>query len=166
MRYAKINPNDVANGEGICVSLFVQGCPHRCKGCFNPETWDFDGGFEFTDREMNYILEALGLFKIQRNFSVLGGEPMASSNRIEVHYILSQVRKYFPNIKIYIWTGYYLEDLLKEKDPITNKILDLVDYIIDGPFEEDKKDLTLKLRGSSNQRIWDLTNKENYVIIK
>lgn len=166
MRYAKINPNDVANGEGICVSLFVQGCPHRCKGCFNPETWDFEGGFEFTDREMNYILEALGLFKIQRNFSVLGGEPMASSNRVGVHYILSQVRKYFPNIKIYIWTGYYLEDLLKEKDPITNKILDLVDYIIDGPFEEDKKDLTLKLRGSSNQRIWDLTNVKNCDIIK
>lgn len=166
MRYAKINPNDVANGEGICVSLFVQGCPHRCKGCFNPETWDFDGGFEFTDREMNYILEALQTCYVKRNFSILGGEPMASSNRIEVHYILSRVRKYFPNIKIYIWTGYYLEDLLKEKDPITNKILDLIDYIIDGPFEEDKKDLTLKLRGSSNQRIWDLTNKENYVIIK
>lgn len=166
MRYAKINPNDVANGEGICVSLFVQGCPHRCKGCFNPETWDFEGGFEFTDREMNYILEALGLFKIQRNFSILGGEPMASSNRVGVHYIISQVRKYFPNIKIYIWTGYYLEDLLKEKDPITNKILDLVDYIIDGPFEEDKKDLTLKLRGSSNQRIWDLTNVKNCDIIK
>ena len=164
MRYAKINPNDVANGEGICVSLFVQGCPHRCKGCFNPETWDFEGGFEFTDREIKYIIEALGLFKIQRNFSILGGEPLAQENRETVLEIIKEVRKYYKGIKIYVWTGYYLESIVNE--PIIKEIISLVDYIIDGPFEEDKKDLTLKLRGSSNQRIWDLTNIENYDIIK
>lgn len=164
MRYAKINPNDVANGEGICVSLFVQGCPHRCKGCFNSETWDFEGGFEFTDREMNYILEALGLFKIQKNFSILGGEPLAPGNRETVLEIIKEVRKYYKGIKIYVWTGYYLESIANE--PNIKEIISLADYIIDGPFEEDKKDLTLKLRGSSNQRIWDLTNTENYDIIK
>ena len=156
MKYAKINPNDVANGEGICVSLFVQGCPHRCKGCFNPETWDFEGGAEFTNREMNYILEALGLFKIQRNFSILGGEPLAPENRETVLEIIKEVRKYYKEIKIYLWTGYKLAEISHE--PYIRDIISLVDYIIDGPFEEDKKDLKLKLRGSSNQKIWDLTN--------
>ena len=155
MRYAKINPNDVANGEGICVSLFVQGCPHRCKGCFNPETWDFEGGFEFTDREMNYILEALTLSGVQRNFSILGGEPLAPWNKETVLKIIKTVREKYKDIKIYLWTGYELDRL---KDPLIEEIMLLVDYIIDGPFEEDKKDLTLKLRGSSNQKIWDLTN--------
>jgi anaerobic ribonucleoside-triphosphate reductase activating protein len=155
MRYAKINPNDVANGEGICVSLFVQGCPHRCKGCFNPETWDFEGGFEFTDREMNFILEALTANGVQRNFSVLGGEPLAPWNKETVLEIIKTVREKYKDIKIYLWTGYELDRL---KDPLIEEIMFLVDYIIDGPFEEDKKDLTLKLRGSSNQKIWDLTN--------
>ena len=156
MRYAKIKPNDVANGEGICVSLFVQGCPHRCKGCFNPETWDFDGGFEFTDREMHFILEALVANKVQRNFSILGGEPLAPENRKTVLEIIKEVRKYYKEIKIYLWTGYKLAEISHE--PYIRDIISLVDYIIDGPFEEDKKDLTLELRGSSNQKIWDLTN--------
>lgn len=163
MRYAKINPNDVANGEGICVSLFVQGCPHRCKGCFNPETWDFEGGFEFTDREMNFILEALIANGVQRNFSVLGGEPLAPWNKETVLEIIKTVREKYKDIKIYLWTGYKLDRL---KDPLIEEIMLLVDYIIDGPFEEDKKDLTLKLRGSSNQKIWDLTNVKNCDIIK
>lgn len=156
MRYAKINPNDVANGEGICVSLFVQGCPHRCKGCFNPETWDFEGGFEFTDREMNFILEALCINGVQRNFSILGGEPLAPENIETVYNIIKKVRSAFPEIKIYLWTGYCLDKI--SYYPLAKKIILMVDYIIDGPFEENKKDLTLKLRGSSNQKIWDLTN--------
>lgn len=165
MRYAKINPNDVANGEGVCVSLFVQGCPHRCKGCFNPETWDFEGGSEFTDREMNLILEALTANGVQRNFSILGGEPLAPSNRAVVLDIIETVRRAFPDIKIYLWTGYRLTDFTyKDKDILA--IMFLVDYIIDGPFEEDKKDLTLELRGSSNQVIWDLTCPNKYDIIK
>ena len=164
MRYAKINPNDVANGEGICVSLFVQGCPHRCKGCFNPETWDFKDGFEFTYNEMKFIIDALRANGVQRNFSILGGEPLAPKNRETVWAIIQEIRSLFPDIKIYLWTGYYLENL--RKDPWVGDIMSWVDYIIDGPFEEDKKDLTLKLRGSSNQRIWDLTNIENYDIIK
>ena len=165
MRYAKINPNDVANGEGICVSLFVQGCPHRCKGCFNPETWDFDGGFEFTDREMNYILEALAANGVQRNFSILGGEPLAPENRETVLEIIKTVREHYKDIKIYLWTGYKLNEFTR-KDKEILPIMFLVDYIIDGPFEEDKKDLTLELRGSSNQCIWDLTILNKYDIIK
>ena len=165
MRYAKINPNDVANGEGICVSLFVQGCPHRCKGCFNPETWDFDGGAEFTDREMNFILEALYANGVQRNFSILGGEPLAPENRETVLEIIKEVRKHYKNIKIYLWTGYKLNEFTR-KDKEILPIMFLVDYIIDGPFEEDKKDLTLELRGSSNQCIWDLTIPNKYDIIK
>lgn len=164
MRYAKINPNDIANGEGVCVSLFVQGCPHRCKGCFNPETWDFGGGEEFTLNTMKEIMEALDANGIQRNFSILGGEPLAPANRDTVLNIIKTIKLLNKEIKIYIWTGYYLESIANE--PNIKEIISLADYIIDGPFEEDKKDLSLKLRGSSNQRIWDLTNIENYDIIK
>jgi anaerobic ribonucleoside-triphosphate reductase activating protein len=164
MRYAKINPNDIANGEGVCVSLFVQGCPHRCKGCFNPETWDFGGGEEFTLNTMKEIMEALDANGIQRNFSILGGEPLAPANRDTVLNIIKTIKFLNKEIKIYVWTGYYLESIANE--PNIKEIISLADYIIDGPFEEDKKDLSLKLRGSSNQRIWDLTNIENYDIIK
>ena len=164
MRYAKINPNDIANGEGVCVSLFVSGCPHRCKGCFNPETWDFDYGAEFTLNEMKFIIEALDANGVQRNFSVLGGEPLAPANRETVLNIIKTIKLLKKDIKVYLWTGYYLENIANE--PLIKDIMLLADYIIDGPFIEDQKDLTLKLRGSSNQRIWDLTNIENYDIIK
>ncbi|MBC6695228.1 anaerobic ribonucleoside-triphosphate reductase activating protein [Terrisporobacter mayombei] len=155
MRYSAIKPNDVANGDGVCVSLFVQGCHHHCKNCFNQSTWDFNGGKEFTSKELEYIKECINKNGVMRNFSVLGGSPFAPENIDTVLYICDEVKKSFPDIKIYVWTGYLYEDLISKygKDIFKN-----IDILIDGKFEEDKKDLSLKLRGSSNQRIIDLKN--------
>lgn len=151
VKFAAINKNDFINGEGVCVSLWVQGCPHHCKGCHNPEQWDFNGGNEIDiDILINEILIAIEANGIQRNFSILGGEPMAQRNISNTLYILKQVKKHFPNIKTYVWTGYTIEELLS----LYNKeILQNIDTLIDGRFILAERDITLKLRGSKNQRI-------------
>lgn len=150
MRYADIKPNDSVNGEGVCVSLFVQGCNNFCEGCFNKETWDFNGGKPFGGRELQYIKCLLTANGIKRNFSVLGGEPLHSNNIKEVTTIINEIKTFDNSIKVYVWTGYLYEDLLKKYG---EKIFKNIDVLIDGKFEEDKKDITLKLRGSKNQRI-------------
>ena len=151
VKFAAINKNDFINGEGVCVSLWVQGCPHHCKGCHNPEQWDFNGGNEIDiDILINEILIAIEANGIQRNFSILGGEPMAQKNISNTLYILEQIKKHFPNIKTYVWTGYTIEELLS----LYNKeILQNIDILIDGRFILEERDITLKLRGSKNQRI-------------
>ena len=151
VKFAAINKNDFINGEGVCVSLWVQGCPHHCKGCHNPEQWDFNGGNEIDiDILINEIVIAIEANGIQRNFSILGGEPMAQRNISNTLYILEQVKKHFPNIKTYVWTGYTIEELLS----LYNKeILQNIDILIDGRFILAERDITLKLRGSKNQRI-------------
>ena len=151
VKFAAINKNDFINGEGVCVSLWVQGCPHHCKGCHNPEQWDFNGGNEIDiDILINEILIAIEANGIQRNFSILGGEPMAQRNISNTLYILEQIKKHFPNIKTYVWTGYTIEELLS----LYNKeILQNIDVLIDGRFILEERDITLKLRGSKNQRI-------------
>ena len=151
VKFAAINKNDFINGEGVCVSLWVQGCPHHCKGCHNPEQWDFNGGKEIDiDILINEILIAIEANGIQRNFSILGGEPMTQRNISNTLYILEQVKKHFPNIKTYVWTGYTIEELLS----LYNKeILQNIDILIDGRFVLAERDITLKLRGSKNQRI-------------
>ena len=151
VKFAAINKNDFINGEGVCVSLWVQGCPHHCKGCHNPEQWDFNGGNEIDiDILINEILIAIKANGIQRNFSILGGEPMAQKNISNTLYILEQIKKHFPNIKTYVWTGYTIEELLS----LYNKeILQNIDILIDGRFILAERDITLKLRGSKNQRI-------------
>lgn len=151
VKFAAINKNDFINGEGVCVSLWVQGCPHHCKGCHNPEQWDFNGGNEIDiDILINEILIAIEANGIQRNFSILGGEPMAQRNISNTLYILEQIKKHFPNIKTYVWTGYTIEELLS----LYNKeILQNIDILIDGRFVLEERDITLKLRGSKNQRI-------------
>lgn len=151
VKFAAINKNDFINGEGVCVSLWVQGCPHHCKGCHNPEQWDFNGGNEIDiDILINEILIAIEANGIQRNFSILGGEPMAQRNISNTLYILEQIKKHFPNIKTYVWTGYTIEELLS----LYNKeILQNIDILIDGRFILEERDITLKLRGSKNQRI-------------
>ena len=150
MRYASIKPNDSINGEGVCVSLFVQGCEGKCPNCFNKETWNFNGGKPFGGRELQYIKRSLTANGIKRNFSILGGEPLHSSNIKEVTTIINEIKTFDNSIKIYVWTGYLYEDLLKKYG---EKIFKNIDVLIDGKFEEDKKDITLKLRGSKNQRI-------------
>lgn len=152
MRYAGIVENDVVNGEGVCTSFFMQGCPHRCKGCHNPETWNFEGGKEASLSEViEEILNAIDKNGIQRNFSVLGGEPFAKENVYPLFVILWQVKKTFPNIKTFVWTGFTLEEL--KEIPMSDSILQYIDVLIDGKFIEEERDITLKLRGSKNQRI-------------
>ena len=150
MNYADIKPNDSINGEGISVSLFVSGCTNCCKGCFNKETWDFNYGKEFTEKEMNYILDCINKNGVMRNFSLLGGDPMHKKNLPTCIQILKKVKEVYPNIITYVWTGYLYEDLLEEYG---EEIFKDINVLIDGKFEIDKKDLTLPLRGSSNQRI-------------
>jgi anaerobic ribonucleoside-triphosphate reductase activating protein len=155
MKYAGLIENDIVDSDdGICVSLWMQGCPHHCKGCHNPETWDFNGGIEI-DREklVENVISSLTQNGIKRNFSVLGGEPLAPENLGDAAYIISKVRESFPDIKIYLWTGYVIEELNK-KNIFIKQILKNIDVLIDGPFILEKKDLTLKLRGSTNQRIF------------
>ena len=153
MRIAKIKYNDTVDGEGICVSLWTQGCSHHCEGCHNPETWDENGGYEISLEDLKKtIIEAIPANGIKRNFSVLGGEPFSPNNISNIAKILEEVRKVYPDIKIFVWTGYKLEQLLKLYDNM-NKILSNIDVLIDGPFILKQRDITLKLRGSSNQRI-------------
>lgn len=147
MRYAQIRKMDISNGEGIGVSLFVQGCPHHCKGCFNQETWNFDGGKEFTPQIEDGLFNILESKKDYLSyFSILGGEPLAPQNIDKVQDILKKVKKKFP-FKTYVWTGYRLENIENKE------ILKYIDVLIDGPFIEAQRDITLKLRGSSNQRV-------------
>ena len=156
-RYAGIMKNDVVNGEGICVSVFTQGCPHHCPGCFNPETWDPQGGKEFTLDTLEEILHSISENGVQRNLSMLGGEPLAPYNLELTCLIVGCVAANYPNAKIMIWTGYEMDYLQKKKEsnPYLSNILRHTDIIITGPFIEAKKDLTLKWRGSSNQQIWE-----------
>lgn len=153
MKYQGYMPNDFINGKGISVSLWVSGCPHRCKGCFNSETWNPESGYNIPSNLKEQIIEAITANGIQRNFSILGGEPLAPYNQEFVLDILTAVREAFPHIKIYLWTGYTLENLKLQNSSLVNSILDKIDILIDGPFIEKEKDLTLELRGSRNQRI-------------
>lgn len=156
-RYNALIKNDITNGEGVSVSFFVQGCPHKCSGCFNPETWDYMGGEPYTEHTKKEIIDAIGANGIERNFSLLGGEPLDPVNLTMTEDIVSAVRIAYPNIKIFLWTGYNFEEL-PHYEPIFHKIFECVDIVIDGPFKEDLKDLDLKLRGSSNQNIWAKNN--------
>jgi anaerobic ribonucleoside-triphosphate reductase activating protein len=156
MRYAAIKENDIVDGEGVCVSFWVQGCPHRCKGCHNPETWSFNGGFEIDDNKLlKKIIKLINKNGVQRNLSILGGEPLCIQNKNFIAKLIIKTKQLFPNIKIYLWTGYKIEDLKNMMDNTINIILKNIDVLIDGPFIEEQKDITLKLRGSKNQRVLD-----------
>ena len=122
-RYAGLITNDFANGIGTCVSFWTQGCPHHCPGCQNPETWDFDGGYELPMDIRSQIVKAICANGIVRNFSVLGGEPLCKENIEEIDQIITSVRTAYPHIKIFVWTGYTLEELQKEKNPHIINIL-------------------------------------------
>ena len=156
MRYAGIIKNDVAAGKGVCVTFFVQGCSQHCPGCHNPQTWDFDGGYEFTQDTMNNIITALNANGVQRNFCVMGGEPLHPDNLFLTNLVISEVRKKYPDIKIYVWTGYLYEDLLAKQEKLLQNIFSNIDFIIDGPFIKAQRDITLPMRGSKNQRIISL----------
>lgn len=155
MKYADIYPFDISNGPGIRVSLFVQGCEKHCKGCFNPETWDFEGGNEFIVEERTTILKLCEPDYIS-GLSILGGEPLHPNNIQTITDLCVKFKSKYPNKTIWIWTGYTMEELeeIYIMDSSYSIIKSLADVIIDGPFVEAEKDLTLKWRGSRNQRIW------------
>ena len=161
MRYSGLIRNDLAAAPGISVSFFTQGCPHRCKGCHNPETWDFEGGKEFTQNTLQEIVEALRANGIKRSFCIMGGEPLCEKNTLLVLMTLQYIKQRLPETKVYIWTGYYYDELLKKSDPKIPLILDLTDYLIDGPYIESMRDLSLQMRGSSNQSIIELKENDN-----
>lgn len=152
-RLAGINKNDVVNGEGICVSVFLQGCPWRCKGCHNPETWFEDGGEEIQDEDLfiNNILYYIKQNGILRNFSLLGGEPLYDTNIKLSLKILEKVKETYPTIKTYVWTGATMEWL--ETHYEMDKVLENIDVLIVGPYIEGQRDITLNLRGSKNQQV-------------
>lgn len=152
MRYAGIIKNDFSADPGISVTFFTQGCPHKCEGCHNPETWDFEGGEEVTHDTILDVIEAITANGLHRNLCIMGGEPLCPENQFLTNLIINSVKEKLPDTKVYLWTGYYLKDLDFNNNRI-EQILDKVDYIIDGPFEKDKRDITLFMRGSSNQHI-------------
>lgn len=153
MRYADIIYNDIVAGDGLCVSFYTQGCPHHCPGCHNPETWSFDGGKEFKPDLINDILKGLTAQDIERSFCILGGEPLCGENLFLTTLLVKTVKEQKPDTKIYIWTGYTYEELIKSTSPHMKIILDNIDVLIDGPFIQEERDITLALRGSKNQRI-------------
>jgi anaerobic ribonucleoside-triphosphate reductase activating protein len=156
MNYCEIKKNDVANGEGVRVTLFVSGCTHRCKGCFNEIAWSFDAGKPFDDEAQKIVLEALSHSWIS-GLTLLGGEPMEPENQRALLPFLKQVHKCFPDKNIWCFTGcVYERDLLSPsrwRTEVTDEMLSLIDVLVDGPFVEDLKDISLVFRGSSNQRI-------------
>lgn len=149
MHYGAMRKYDIANGPGVRVSLFVSGCRNRCKNCFNPETWDFKYGKIFDRVALDELVTALENPNIT-GLSILGGDPFEPENRPAVEEICKYVKRYRPDKTIWVWTGYLYEDL---KDlPVFYDI----DVLVDGRFEEEKKDLRLKYCGSSNQRVIDI----------
>ena len=156
IRIAGINENDFVNGKGVSVSLFLQGCPFRCKGCHNPETWNPDEGEIWDWNELiNHILELISANGIQRNLSILGGEPLDTYDKRDfIRLLIKVVKSRFPDIKICIWTGYTYDQLIEIVD--AGEILANIDYLIEGPFILEQRDVTLKWRGSRNQNIINL----------
>lgn len=162
MRYAQIRDMDISNGQGIGCSVFLQGCSIHCKNCFNKSTWDFNGGYEWTDKETEQLFEILRKPYIAR-ISILGGEGLDQAK--ELLPLLFKIRNEFPNLKIWIYSGRTFEENVSVKDKAD--CLKLCDVLVDGRFVDELKDLTLAFRGSSNQRIIDLkkTFKSNNVVL-
>lgn len=164
MRYASVRELDISNGEGVGVALFVQGCHFHCKNCFNAETWDFNGGKEWTNEIKERFFDLIDRPYVKR-ISILGGEPLAKENYLEIRYLLKDIKNKFPDKKIFLYTGNTFEHITEIRELLRTIIY--CDVLIDGRFEEDKKDLTLKWRGSSNQRIIDVQKSlaQNQVIL-
>lgn len=169
MNYADIKRVDVANGEGVRVSIFVSGCNHHCKGCFNECAWDFNYGNKFTDENIDEVINYLDHDHIE-GLTLLGGEPLEYVNQEGLLPLVKKVKEKFPNKNIWCYTGFDFEKDVVEKmskdNNTTKELLKYLDVVVDGKFEEDKKNLKLKFRGSSNQRIIDVKEslKEHKVV--
>lgn len=167
MRYASMRSLDISNGENVGVSLFVQGCDRHCYNCFNPETWDFNGGKEWTDKTKNKFLKLIDRPYIKR-VSLLGGEPLAEPNLDEVLSLVKEICISFPEKSIWLYTGYawnhvmypiVTDDINLKRDKILEMRKDIVsnvDVLVDGEYMDEQRDVTLKWRGSKNQRVIDV----------
>ncbi|MEE1299501.1 MAG: anaerobic ribonucleoside-triphosphate reductase activating protein [Acutalibacteraceae bacterium] len=160
MHYGEIKTYDIANGPGVRVTLFVSGCTNACKNCFQPQTWDFHYGQEFDDSAKERIFTELSHIFTQ-GLTLLGGDPFEPANQRALVPFLREVREKFPGKDIWAFTGFLYEDLLTEgtycHTEVSEEMLSLCDVLVDGRFEEDLKDITLRFRGSSNQRLIDLS---------
>ena len=148
MRYASIRSFDISNGEGIGVALFTQGCKFHCKGCFNQETWDLDGGKEYTPEIEEEIMKLLSRDFIDR-FSILGGEPLLDRNIEDLTRLCKRIKKEYPDKKIWLYSGYTYENIIHNLP----ELMDNIDILVDGTYIEELKNLNLHFRGSSNQRV-------------
>ncbi len=159
MNYAEIKKTDIANGPGVRVSLFVSGCTHRCKNCFNEIAWDFNYGNPFDENVQDELMEALSP-RFIAGLSVLGGEPFEPENQRALLPFIKSVKERFPSKDIWVYSGYLFDkELLSEsraRCEVTDELLSLIDVLVDGPFIEEEKDLMLTFRGSANQRIIDV----------
>ncbi|SFA83356.1 anaerobic ribonucleoside-triphosphate reductase activating protein [Acetitomaculum ruminis DSM 5522] len=170
MNYGEIKKTDIANGNGVRVSLFVSGCTHHCKGCFNSETWDFNYGKPYTKETEEEILEALSKPFI-KGLTLLGGEPFEIENQRELVGLLKKIKKMYPKKDIWCYTGYLMDDDLLDGGSayceVTKDMLAMIDILVDGEFKEELKDISLVFRGSSNQRIIDVkaSVKNNKVVL-
>lgn len=167
MKYAKIRKYDTSNGQGIRTTLFVSGCTHNCKGCFNKKAQNFNYGFNWDSKREEEFMTYVKDDKVV-GVNILGGEPMQQIKDNDLLRLLERIKKETGK-SIWLWTGYTIEEILINNNLIQLSMLSLVDVLIDGRFEEDKKDLKLKYRGSSNQRVIDVPasiNKEEVVLLK
>ena len=170
MYYGTIKTTDIANGIGVRVSLFVSGCTHHCKGCFQPETWDFHYGSPYTKATGQQILNALNHDYI-KGLTLLGGEPFEPENQKVLVRLLKNVRARFPQKDIWCYTGYtYETDLIEDsraRCEVTDEMLSMIDVLVDGEFHEEEKNISLRFRGSENQRLIDLpkTKRQKKIIL-
>ena len=157
-KIAGIYWDDTAAAPGISLSVYFSGCHFHCPGCHNPETWDFNYGQDFSFEVIKEVIDKLNKNGVQRSLSILGGEPLCDENLIAVQALIDWCKQAYPDLVIYVWTGYTLEELKARKLSIIDHILSQITCLIDGRFEIDKRDTTLPLRGSSNQRIIKLND--------
>lgn len=158
MHYGAIKKRDIANGIGVRVVLFVSGCTHHCKGCFQPETWNFDYGQDYTERTEDELIEALRPDFID-GLTLLGGEPFEPQNQVELVKLLRRIRKELPTKSVWAFSGYTFEELTGEsraRCAVTDEMLSMVDVLVDGEFVEEKRNISLQFRGSENQRLIDV----------
>lgn len=158
MNYATIKNCDIANGPGVRISLFVSGCTHHCKGCFNEVAWDFDYGEPFTQQTIRTILDMMKPGYI-KGLTLLGGEPFEPENQGPIVELLRQVKKTYPQKSIWAFSGYLYEKITSHTLgdwAVTQEFLSYLDVLVDGPFVEEKKNLALRFRGSENQRLIDM----------
>lgn len=165
MNYGNIKKFDIADGEGVRVSLFVSGCTNKCPGCFQPETWDFHYGQPYTKDTETEILEALGKEYIQ-GLTMLGGEPFEIENQKVLITLVRKVKEMYPEKDIWCYTGFVLDkDLIaggRRHCEVTDEFLSYIDILVDGPFIQDRKNLSLKFRGSENQRVIDMKKSKKF----